>query len=1582
MGALDPVYACERLDSLAIPVGDGSGAAAGSLPYELLGGAGFERLCYQLLVAEGHAPRFLGTSGQSDYGVDIVLEVEGSRTLLQCKNLKERPSFSDINRAVNSMKDGWLEARGLTPPKTFIYCCPQPLNDVELGIQWTRLKDEFFQATGVSLILWDKHSLDARLRNRPDIVAGLFSEAHAEFFCGSDRWRLDDPWMHVHWGEPRHTSLRRFVDRHRRKAIYVSEEEEERFEGLFREIPVGVVRGLPGTGKTSLVLTMAARPREPVRRIYYATMQDYSDPERLWQAARRRMSLPAIFVLDDCHNDLNRAALVIDRLLPDLRSSNSRLVLLLRDRPMSSDSQTIDDSPEWLTQAERTNGIMDLAHSLTRTRAVANHLRPDLAGLSLARLKRLHSLCAGDLLLLDESLTAIDTATELDTIEPEGLYASLRARYFGGNRLLPTIRELACLAQFDIVVDAAFLQSRWQNGERALAAPLMTELFAPPRYHFLHSSLAELVLRAQVALEVTPEDLATALERAVINALRSYLYFLLAHRPGAAGCAAVVGNLQLIFRTRPSLIGQSTLSRIAAALLHDDHIYTAFTESLTECHLLFLYKCASHLNAVKSPALQQYLDLIERRLGQVVGGGFDTQPSDAPRWIRFAFVALSAYAPERSERLGQQYRAADFLRLIAQSGTLNELLHILQWAPFSLAFTIITELDEHLIDHLIAEAVRKGDSMIALKFAMRAMRQCHPDLVVVFEQRFTADRMLRILRTTTTLHDLFAILEHSTSQFRRKVVDQLVQTDIQHLIDHVGNHGGRRVGWLHVAIRGLRNVDPEIHAKLEQLIGAPRFLELFLTAGSFHDLLRLMLVATPELRSQLLDRLDEGIVTALIERTIAAARPIGTLPWIIGTIGSSDPASVELLFERTPTALVVRLLLANGSFYEFIRLLAEVSPSYRSALLQHIDPPTAERLVQRAIAADRSLAALSFALGKLYREDPQSLAEVERRIGAPALLRLIVANGTLFVFFEFLQFATPDFHTALMAEFLEVRDVLARKTISRRPSIASIVFGLEGLKQHSPELLIEIQRELGVEWFFNYLTTKSNITDLFQIFRVMPTLREPLLDRIDDAMIEDLIEAAIATRHPISAALSFTIKTLQRENPAFLTKFEGKLGAARFLRLILSSGSLLELFYICHHSTPAFVSEVFNLLDTASGEVLISRLIERKRSIETLHYLLHRPLDQRVALERAIGCSGWWRVVRELGTLRSLPLLAGTMSDTFRAKFIDASVDLECTDWSAIVLRGQFAHVCAFLDGFFVKLPGSGRKKLLDAMAAVDSQLIAFATWVDLNAARPPTGRQPYEARLRELYRLRMVAVDLTSIPVLDFEESLNALACIWRERLDLRAQLVSRWNDLVPQPASWPTTGGEIAHVRFGLDVARSPEVPKDIALRLLHEAQRFLTPPRCAGVPTAHLLLIAWHLAAIHFERNGTNTFEQALPRELCETLLKLLSTRSQRNGLIEERIAQFGLAAILAQSCPQRRSELQSLLKPLSPTTDRVRKAATDEPFVPAFFALQGISLLRGATDGPLNPLASVGLIIKSRRETDGPALRYLLRSANLH
>jgi len=225
-----------------------------------------------------------------------------------------------------------------------------------------------------------------------------------------------------------------------------------------------------------------------------------------------------------------------------------RLLLVLRDLPRSA-SREPDDTPQWLAQLEQDGAVTDMVTDLKRTRAVTEHLRPDLIGLSTQRLERLHHLSgAGDLMLLDELLSGVTSRLDLDALRPDKLYQSIRDNYFKGNRHLPTICRLACLAQFELTPLASFLDGGWGAGEKDLAAPLMTELFAPRRYLLLHSSLAELVLRALLTLAVGVERLEEKVAEATGSELVAYFQYLLAlQAKGDATGADATASLEILF---------------------------------------------------------------------------------------------------------------------------------------------------------------------------------------------------------------------------------------------------------------------------------------------------------------------------------------------------------------------------------------------------------------------------------------------------------------------------------------------------------------------------------------------------------------------------------------------------------------------------------------------------------------------------------------------------------------------------------------------------------------------------------------------------------------------------------------------------------------------------------------------------------------------------------------------------------------------------------------------------------------------------------------------------------------------------
>ena len=124
---LSPAEVWDHVDPLAPGLAaDPQRHALDQLPYVRLMGLGFERLCYELLLAEGENPRFFGQSGQADLGVDIICESSGRLACYQCKNLSTKPEWSQVRDAIAKFEADWLNRADLPCPTELVSCIKFP----------------------------------------------------------------------------------------------------------------------------------------------------------------------------------------------------------------------------------------------------------------------------------------------------------------------------------------------------------------------------------------------------------------------------------------------------------------------------------------------------------------------------------------------------------------------------------------------------------------------------------------------------------------------------------------------------------------------------------------------------------------------------------------------------------------------------------------------------------------------------------------------------------------------------------------------------------------------------------------------------------------------------------------------------------------------------------------------------------------------------------------------------------------------------------------------------------------------------------------------------------------------------------------------------------------------------------------------------------------------------------------------------------------------------------------------------------------------------------------------------------------
>src|SRR5438270_9144972 len=162
----------------------------------------------------------------------------------------------------------------------------------------------------------------------------------------------------------------------------------------------------------------------------------------------------------------------------------------------------------------------------------------------------------------------------------------------------------------------------------------------------------------------------------------------------------------------------------------------------------------------------------------------------------------------------------------------------------------------------------------------------------------------------------------------------------------------------------------------------------------------IMKSATPAFRTALLDQLSEANALQLVDKTIAAGRSIGTLNLAMREVGDADPALLGRLEQAIVAVHFLPLIVANPSATLFRSILGNATPAYRTALLDQLNAATALQLVDKTIAAGRSIGTLNLVMREAGDADPALLGRLEQAIGAVHFLRLIVANGTVFELFK------------------------------------------------------------------------------------------------------------------------------------------------------------------------------------------------------------------------------------------------------------------------------------------------------------------------------------------------------------------------------------------------------------------------------------------------------------------------------------------------------------------------------------------------------------------------------------------------------
>jgi hypothetical protein len=1241
---LDPLYSHSR--SVASP------ADWRTLPYHNLGPRGLERLCFDLLVQSGARPRVFGKPGQPQYGIDLLVEAADKRTVYQCKNLDHSPSVEEIREALGKFSTDWLHVHSLPAPAEFVFCCPQPFDDTNLNTRFILAQQEFKQATGIDVVVWHREYFDSRLRLLPDLVSSLFSSDLAVQFCGVEDWRYD-LFTEVRLNQvPRHRLVKRFLEL--RESIFVSDETEEQFREAFLLSRTILVRGLPASGKTITSLEMATRIEDNVtglhHRIYFAQVGDVS-VENLVRAIQRRRSLPSIFILDDCHVGFDVVATTVERLMPELTQPNARVALILISRYLPAQDDSYVHSQDLINSLSTTGAVITLSNDLTRFQSVLEYVRPDLMHLSQVRLCRLYGFCAGDLLLLHTVLEFLQEAPEIDGLDLGRLLAHVRSEYFKKNAVYyPTITSLAGLAQFGLTPDVR-LPINWSDDERRSADSLISLAGQPPCYHFLHSSLAELLFRALLDAEGVKGE-AAILQR-ISELLKAHFLGLVdLIRRGRLAVSALVVAFERVEASSLRLLSSEATSRLKAEFLFDDDGVLKHYSSALGLHLLT--RCVQLGNIQPLAPPQWVVDALIGELEHSFSRPYD--PS-LPSGLALAIRELRSAAPDRVSGLEQKLGAARVVGFIRANGTLSDLFWMLRSTTTPFARSLLTILLDGGFDELLCSAIKAKSSIASLHMPLMELRRVDEAILQSLEQGLGTSRLLTLIRANGTLYELFRMLESTTTGFARSLLALVDEDCVEELCQKTIN-SGRSIGTLNMPLRSLRKADEAMHESLEQRIGPSRLLTLIRANGTLYELFRMLESTTTGFARSLLALVDEDCVEELCQKTIDSGRSIATFPMALRLLGKADETMRGALEQKIGPSRFLALIRTNGTLYELFMTLQATTLGFSQAIVMILNEEAVEALFRRTVNSGRSIGMMGFALAALRKADETLLKSLELKIGAGRMLRLIKANGTLIDLLKMLQSTTTAFaQTLVMMLDEDVVEELFQRTVRLGRSIGTVNLAFQQLRATDEALLQSVEQQVGAERLLRLIRANGTVFELFRIIDCTSLVfARELVAILDEDSVEELCQKTIHSGRSIGV-LNWSLQKLRTADEVLLRSFEQKIGAARLLHLIRANGTVFELFSIIECTSVPFARTLVAILDEDCVEELCQKTITAGRSIGMLNWSLKKLRSADGVLlrsfEQKIGAGRLLRLIRANGTLFELFGMARCTSKQFGEELLN-----------------------------------------------------------------------------------------------------------------------------------------------------------------------------------------------------------------------------------------------------------------------------------------------------------------------------------------
>jgi hypothetical protein len=187
----------------------------------------------------------------------------------------------------------------------------------------------------------------------------------------------------------------------------------------------------------------------------------------------------------------------------------------------------------------------------------------------------------------------------------------------------------------------------------------------------------------------------------------------------------------------------------------------------------------------------------------------------------------------------------------------------------------------------------------------------------------------------------------------------------------------------------------------------------------------------------------------------------------------------------------------------------------------------------------------------------------------------------------------------------------------------------------------------------------------------------------------------------------------------------------------------------------------------------------------------------------------------------------------------------------------------------------------------------------------------------------------------------------------------------IVPPESTWPVDYQRLIAGRFLLQLVSLTEVSQGDAERVIRV---FTTAPLALdGVQTKEVWLFLWNLFSAWYQRGRpfSDRFRRLQPQEFWDKIVQLVQERASRR-MNEDKLNLLCLAGLVSFLVPESTRVLRSVLKGRLVGVPYLLKKTDELRMLPAFLALQGISILDPLT-GVFSPNRCSTLIEKANEYT---------------